>query len=132
MARIEYVKRRLENWSRWSQARADGALGFSSSSPLTRIGMPRSMSFTSVATDQDAECMETERAVLSMRSTHIDLWKTMTLYYIKCYDIARCASVERVAESTLKARLCRADVVLDAWFIAQKEVQEKQARNKSA
>lgn len=132
MARIDHIKRRLENWSRWSLAKSAGALGFSSASPLTRIGIPRSSMHFNVSTDSDSECMETERAVLSLRTTQIDLWKTLNLYYIKGYDIARCASIERISVSSISARLGRADSAIEAWLSAQKEVEIKAKKNKAA
>ena len=122
MSRIDYVKQRLEAWARWSNT-SSGGLGYPSAAAFTRL-TPRSSSASGFL-PADSEAMQTEKAVLSLLPHHIDLWHTLQAYYIKGYDIARCARVLSVAESSVKARLCRADAVLDAWFTAQAEVAKK-------
>lgn len=129
MARIEWVKQRLEAWARWSTAPDSGGLGYPSAAAFTRV-TPRSTAagFLPVS---DADAMETERAVQSMLPHHIDLWHTLQAYYIKGYDIARCARVLTLAESSVKARLGRADAVLADWFAAKAQIAEQARRNKT-
>jgi len=129
MARIEYVKQRLESWARWSHSQTSRGLGYPAASAFTRVG-PRSTASSFLPVSDD-EAMRTEKAVMSMLPHHMDLWHTIQAYYIKGYDIARCANVLSVAQSSVKARLCRADVVLDTWFKAQTEAAEIARRNKT-
>ena len=129
MARIEYVKLRLEAWARWSHSSDSGGLGYPRAAAFTRM-TPRSSDGSYLPVGDD-EAMRTERAVQSLRFGHRDLWDTLQDYYIQGFDIARCATRRKVALSSIKARLCRADAVLDAWFAAQAEIAEKQKKNKT-
>ena len=123
MSRIQWVKQRLEDWARWSLSPDSGGIGYPRASAFTRVG-PRAgaSSFTPVS---DADAMHTARAVQSLLTTHIDLWHTLQAYYIKGFDIARCARVLHVAESSVKARLSRADTALAAWFTAEAAKKER-------
>lgn len=126
MSRIDHIKKRLEAWARWSTTNS-GGLGYPKASAFTRL-TPRSASAAGFL-PTDSEALQTEKAVLSLLPHHIDLWHTLQAYYIKGYDIARCARVLSVAESSIKARLCRADAVLDAWLTEQTEVVAKAKKN---
>lgn len=128
MSRIEHIKKRLEAWARWSTTNS-GGLGYPRASAFTRL-TPSSTSPEGFL-PADSEAMQTEKAVLSLLPHHIDLWHTLQAYYIKGYDIARCAKVLTVAESSVKARLGRADAVLDAWFTAQAEIAQRARQNKT-
>lgn len=128
MARLDHIKKRLEAWARWSLAGTSGGLGFPRAAAFMRL-TPRSPYAGGFTPDDEA--MHTERAVSALLPHHIDLWHTLQAYYIKQYDIARCAKALRVAESSVKARLCRADGVLDAWFVAQAQVKENARPNKT-
>ena len=128
MARIDSVKKRLEAWARWSSGQDSGGLGYPRAAAFTRM-TPRATD-GSYAPVGDAEAMRTQRAVQSLLPRHIDLWHTLQAYYIQGFDIARCARVLRVAESSIKSRLCRADAVLDAWFTDQAEMAERARMNK--
>ena len=128
MSRIEHVKRRLEAWARWSLSETSGGLGFPRAAAFTRV-TPSASSPSSFV--PDSEALQTEKAVLSLLPHHIDLWHTLQAYYIKQYDIARCAKLLMVAESSIKARLGRADAVLDAWFTAQAQVAVNARGNKT-
>lgn len=128
MARLDHIKKRLEAWARWALAGTSGGLGFPRAAAFTRL-TPRSLSPSSFTPDDEA--MQTEHAVAALLPHHIDLWHTLQCYYVKQYDIARCAKALCVAESSVKARLCRADGVLEAWFIAQAELKENARQNKT-
>lgn len=127
--RIEWVKQRLEAWSRWATAPDSGGLGYPRASAFTRLTPRSTASGFMPVSDDDA--MVTDRAVQAMLPHHIDLWHTLQAYYIKGWDIARCARALTLSESSVKARLCRADAVLAAWFVARQEAAEHARRNKT-
>ena len=130
MARLEWVSKRLDKWGLWASARDSGGVGYPSAAAFTRIGS-RSTAPQAGYLAADQEVNDTERAVQSLMTAHIDLWHTLQCYYVQRLDIRMTARRLRVGESTIKARFERADHKLSAWFHAQDE-QRREAKARLA
>ena len=123
MARIEYIKQRLENWARWHQQRDGGGLGYPSQSAFVRL-MPRSGPGEAVIPINDLDASETEDAVNSLRLVKSHLYLMLHHIYVQNWDIKRTAKALCKAESTIKAHLDQADHALQAWFTARAELRQ--------
>ncbi|WP_287919906.1 hypothetical protein [Comamonas sp.] len=129
MARIEYIKRRLDNWALWRSRMNDGGLGFKDRNPLAvwaeDVWTRNSYHGASIPHfDQDAE--ETDQAVQALKLGKGHLYVTLDFYYLKDLGVNECARRMRRAESTVHAQLADADRWIDAWLRALQE--EKAAK----
>jgi hypothetical protein len=123
MARIDWVRQRLEAWARWARECEAGALGYPKKSAFLRVGSGGGAMGSQALSDCDASLTDT--AVHSLRFTHPHLHKTLQLYYIQGLDVKRVAKIMVKAESTIKAHLEASDHALCAWFTARQETQAK-------
>lgn len=121
MARIDWVRQRLEAWARWARERESGALGYPKKSSFLRVGSGGGAMGSQALSDGDASLTDT--AVQSLRFTHPHLHKTLTHYYVQGLDIKRVATLMHKAESTIKAHLDASDHALALWFHAREETQ---------
>lgn len=129
MARIEYIKRRLDNWALWRARMNDGGLGFKDRNPLAAwaedVWTRTSYHGASIPHfDQDAE--ETDRAVQALKLGKGHLYVTLDFYYLKDLGVNECARRMQRAVSTVHAQLDAADRWIDAWL--RNLAEEKQAR----
>lgn len=129
MARIEYVKRRLENWALWRARMNDGGLGFKDRNPLAAwaedVWSRTSYHGASIPHfDEDAE--ETDQAVQALKLGKGHLYVTLDFYYLKDLGVNECARRMQRAVSTVHAQLDQADRWIDAWL--RNLAEEKQAR----
>lgn len=115
MARIEWVRFRLENWARWHAQQRSHGLGYPSQSAFARHARP-SGGWDNVIPINDVDAAETDRAVASLRLTKSHLYLTLHHIYVDGWGIKRTAHVLRKAESTVKSHLDQADHALSAWF----------------
>jgi hypothetical protein len=115
MARIDWVRTRLENWARWARNSESGALGYPRQSAFARLGPSSQVWGASLPVDS-LDASLTDQAVQSLRFTHSHLWLTLKHHYIEGYEIKRVALRLCVADSTVKARLETADALLARWF----------------
>jgi len=125
MARIEYIKHRLENWALWKAREAGGGLGFATQSVLLaeRVDRYREIDIRSTIDDTDASLTNT--AVESLRPAQGHLYRRLHLIYIFDLGVKEAARRECCAESTIKASLEQADHALRTWFINHAERKEK-------
>lgn len=114
MARIEYIKYRLNNWALWRVRDAGGGLGFATSSVLLNEPVDGSREIGRTIDDNDA--MVTDKAVESLRVGRQHLHRTLILIYIDGQGIKQAAALMMRAESTIKANLDAADHALSYWF----------------
>lgn len=129
MARIEYVKRRLDNWALYRARMSDGGLGFKDRNPLAAwaedVWTRTSYHGASIPHfDQEAE--ETEQAVQALKLGKGHLYVTLDFYYLKDLGVNECARRMQRAVSTVHAQLDQADRWIDGWLRNLEE--EKQAR----
>lgn len=123
MARIEWVKHRLDNWALWKEREAGGGMGFPTQSSFlndaTTADRYRESNILLTVDAVDAEV--TNQAVESLRPARVHLYATLQSVYIEGAGIAATARRLDVATSTLHARLDEADRVLRLWFEARTE-----------
>ncbi len=124
MARIDWIKYRLENWALWKVRGMSGGLGFATQSVLLASMVDCDREIPLPVDEIDAEKMD--RAVESLRNGKGHLHMTLQLHYIKGLGIRDVARQMARAESTIKANLEQADHALSAWFGAQADVAARQ------
>ena len=82
MARIEWVKARLDNWARWVTQRQVGGSGYPKQAAFARgARSPQSTDSMMVPID-DIEASRTHAAVESLRFAHGGLWLVLQCSYI--------------------------------------------------
>jgi len=83
MARIEWVKQRLDNWALWKEREAGGGSGFYSESSFLKQGSSQGGYRETVIPVDDVDASVTNAAVESLRLTRSHLYMTLQLIYIK-------------------------------------------------
>ncbi len=128
MARIEWVKQRLDNWARWKEREQSHGLGFYTQSAFLRMAVDVSgMRETTIPTD-DVEARATDEAVQSLLAEYTHLHRTLVLIYLEDTGI-RVASVKLCcAESTVKARLEQADLRIATYLRLKAQAQQERER----
>lgn len=119
MARIEWIKLRLNNWALWSARKTDGGSGFSSQAAFLRTA--GSGYREAVVPVDDVDASVTDEAVESLRLTRPQLYRTLHCIYPKGMGIKGTARECGCGESTIKAHLEIADGVLALWFSDRSE-----------
>jgi len=114
MARIEWVKQRLENWALWKEREVHSGLGFAKQSVLLSDAVDRYREASIPVDSVDAALTNT--AVESLRDGRSHLYMTLQLIYIAGIGIRETARRMARAESTIKAHLEQADHALSQWF----------------
>jgi hypothetical protein len=122
MARVEWVKIRLQNWAMWKERESRGGLGFAKQSSFLNEAAQGGYRESIIPVD-DIDAALTNSAVESMRAGRFHLYETLQAYYVKGWGEKESARRMSVAESTIRARLDEADRALVLWF---SEYQERQ------
>jgi DNA-directed RNA polymerase specialized sigma24 family protein len=125
MARIEWVKQRLDNWARWKEREQSHGLGFYTQSAFLRMAVDVSgMRETTIPTD-DVEARATDDAVQSLLAEHTHLHRTLVLIYLEDTGIRVAAQRLVCAESTVKARLEQADLRISTYLRLKAQATEE-------
>lgn len=124
MARIEWVRYRLEGWSRWCMQQDSGGLGYPKQSAFARLGGKGSRA-ESVIPLNSIEASETNEAVESLKMTQSHLYLVLTLTYAKCLPRHMVAKKMCRAESTVKRNLEDADHAIARWLSDRKRMREE-------
>jgi DNA-directed RNA polymerase specialized sigma24 family protein len=114
VARIEWVKHRLENWALWKERESRGGLGWATQSVLLSDVVDRTREIQLPVDDIDASL--TDKAVESLKPARQQLYERLYLIYIDGVGVREAARRQCCAESTIKASLDQADHALSAWF----------------
>lgn len=114
MARIEWVKLRLNNWALYKARDAGGGLGFATRSALLRE--PSGGYRESIIPIDDTDAALTNQAVEALNPGRVHLYDTLQCIYIQDTGVRGAALQRGKAESTIKAQLDQADHALSAWF----------------
>lgn len=122
MARIEWVKHRLNNWALWKDRESRGGLGFATQCAFLSERVDRYREAQLPVDDVDAEI--TNQAVESLRDGKQHLYMTLQSIYVKGIGIKMTARMMARAESTIKANLDSADHALSEWFNARAEAKK--------
>lgn len=114
MARIEWVKHRLDNWALWKEKESRGGLGYATQSVLLSEPVDRSRDIVIPIDETDA--MLTNTAVESLRNGNGQLYLVLQCIYIAGIGVRETARKMGRAESTVKENLDRADHAIRQWF----------------
>lgn len=114
MARIEYMRLRLNNWALWKAREASGGLGWSTQSVL--LSEPASGYRESIIPIDDVDAEVTNTAVEALRPDRQHLYDTLQCIYPLGHSLNSAAATLHVAPSTVSARLDQADMALMLWF----------------
>lgn len=115
MARIEWVKQRLENWALWHERGRGGGLGYATQSILLVERVDGGEREARIPVDE-IEAAVTDEAVEALKLGYGHLHKTLHLIYLRGVGIKETARAMDRGESTIKAQLDRADQLLAQWF----------------
>lgn len=129
MARLEWVKQRLENWALWKERGDCSGLGYPSQSAFLREAVDCGRSFEAMlmSTVDEIEATKTDEAVESLLGSKPHLYRTITLIYLEGMSIRQTAEDMCKAESTVKANLAHADHAIAAVLQAKREEAERVA-----
>jgi hypothetical protein len=114
MARIEWVKHRLNNWALWVDQEQSGGRGYASQSSF--LNQPGGGSFECRVPVDDVDASVTNTAVESLKLPRPHLYQTLHCIYPHGLGIKETARQCGAAESTIKSHLDQADAVLALWF----------------
>lgn len=120
MARIEWIKLRLNNWALWKVREASGGLGWATQSSFLNDFNACSSRESRVPVDE-VDASVTDQAVESLKVTHQHLYETLQLIYPLGIGVRESARRIGIGESSVRARLDHADAVLRDWFNARAE-----------
>jgi len=125
VARIEHIKRRLDNWALWKARQNDTGLGFHSRSILAvDVWMRGSYNGASIPHFED-EASETDEAVTALKLGRGHLYTTLDCIYLRDLGVKATALRMQRAESTIHAQLEQADRAIAAWLEAQATERER-------
>jgi len=127
MARIEWVKQRLVNWSLWKESAGSGGLGFATQSSFLNVASSGGFREAVVPVDE-VDASLTNDAVNSLKPTRPHLWETLQCIYPLGLTIKETARRCELAESTIKAHLDSADAALAQWFRDRNEAMENKKK----
>lgn len=122
MARIEWVKHRLENWALWKDRESRGGLGFASQSAFLNEAATDRYRESRIPVDE-VDAALTNTAVESLRAGESEVYLTLQLKYVHRpalghNDIAR---MRGVGVRAIAERIDRADHLIRQWFAAREE-----------
>lgn len=115
MARIEWIRHRLENWGRWCQLTDSGALGYPKQSAFARMA-PSGGSKGDAVPLSSLEASETNEAVKSLQFTQSHLFLALDLTYARALPRHLVARRMGCAESTVAKNLGDADRAIARWL----------------
>lgn len=116
MARIEWVKQRLDNWALWKEREVGRGSGFYLQSSFLKVGSSQGGYREAVIPVDEVDASLTNSAVESLRLTKSHLYITLQYIYIDGIGIRATALKMARAEATIKANLDQADHAIAVWF----------------
>jgi hypothetical protein len=116
MARIDYIKYRLNNWALWKARENAGGLGFATRSAM--FCEPASGHRESVVPVDDVDASVTNDAVESLKGAQRHLYDVVQAYYVSPDAGSPTRVGQRLGKgaSTISANLDQADLALSLWF----------------
>ena len=116
MARIDYIKYRLNNWALWKARDSMGGLGFAKQSVLLTVGASGHRE-SSVPVDE-TDATTTNEAIDSFKPERRHLYDVVHAYYLgKCAGSPAAVARELgKGASTISASLEQVDQALSIWF----------------
>ena len=132
MARLEWVRLRLENWARWCQQGDGGGLGYPTQSAFVRMGVPSAKDRDSAIPILALEAAETDEAVKSLQLSQSHLYLVLTYTYAKGWPRDVVAKKMCRAQSTISANLCDADRAIKRWLDEKQAVKQRKMADEKA
>ena len=120
MARIEYIKLRLNNWALWKAREAGGGLGFASQSSFLNDYDSDRYRESRIPVD-DVDASQTDAAVEALKPDRVHLYETLQCIYPLAQGIKGTSARLGVAESSIRARLEQADLAIMQWLRDKRE-----------
>lgn len=132
MARIDWVKYRLNNWALWKVQEASGGMGFASQSSFLNDAPGDSLRESKIPVDE-IEASVTDEAVESLKLPRPHLYRALQCIYPLGLGVQGASRECGCQPSTIHALLGVADGVLAVWFRERAEKQEalRKANNRS-
>lgn len=127
MARVEWVKQRLDNWARWKDRQQSHGLGFYTQSAFLRMAVDGGGFRDASIPVDDVEASKTDRAVQALRVPFPHLHRTIELIYLEDTGVPECARQLCRAVSTVHANLAQADLQIATYLRQQAEEAEQVA-----
>lgn len=124
MARIEWVKHRLNNWALWKVRESSGGLGYSTQSVFLGDGPSDAPAEAWIPVDE-IDASVTNDAVESLKLSRPKLYRVLQCIYPQGLGVNGTARECECSLSNVSALLDVADRVLSAWF--QDHADRKQA-----
>lgn len=115
MARIEWVRARLENWARWCAQQENSGLGYPTQTAFARLGGKGTRAEVALPI-LSLEAAETDQAVKSLQFSQSHLYEMLTLLYARGLPRHQVAIRMGRAESTIKRQLEDADHAIARWL----------------
>lgn len=128
MARIERIKRRLDNWALWKSRLNSNGLGFHSVNILAVDVWCRNSYNGNQIPHNEQEAEETNAAVEALKLSKAHLHATLDAYYLQDLGVSLIARRLGKGPSTIHAHLDRVDQFIDLWL----QEQARQRDEKSA
>jgi DNA-directed RNA polymerase specialized sigma24 family protein len=115
MARLDWVRSRLENWSRWCQQQDSGGLGYPSMCAFARLGGRSGRSEASIPII-NIDASEIDQAVKSLQGRQSHLYLVLTLHYAQGLPRHLVAKRMGRTERTVRQNLEDADHAIARWL----------------
>lgn len=125
MARLERIKKRLDNWALWKARQNDAGLGFHTRSVLAVDVWNRGSYNGAVIPHFEEEAALTDQAVESLKVGKGHLFVTLDWIYLR--DLGVNETARRIGKSvaTVHSHLDQADQAIAAWLEAWVAEQER-------
>lgn len=130
MARIERIKRRLDNWAIWKSRGDGGALGYHSRNILAVDVWDRGSYNGAMIPVFEEEAEQTNQAVEAMREVRPQIYITLQRIYLQDLGVNETARRYGVSKSTVCSHLEQADAAIDTWL--QERAIEKERAHAAA
>lgn len=123
MARIEWVKQRLNNWALWKVQEGSGGMGFASQSSFLNNAPGESRPESRIPIDE-IDASVTNEAVESLKVPRPHLYRVLQCIYPRGMGVKATARECDCQESNVYSLLGIADGVLATWFRDRLEKQQ--------
>ena len=128
MARIEWVKQRLENWALWNERESHSGLGYPSQSAFMNVARSNSIREAHVPVDE-IEASITDEAVRALSVSRPLQHKTLMLYYIAGQGISGTSRMLACSCATVHSHLDQVDRAIANWLGERAEAQRTQKKS---
>lgn len=116
MARLEHIKRRLDNWALWKARQNDAGLGFHSKSILAVDVWNRGSYNGANIPHFEQEAEVTDQAVESLKLGKGHLHVTLEWFYLRDMGVKEVGFRMGRSTATVHSNLAQADQAIAAWL----------------